>query len=617
MLDEQDNIFDVPHSLPSNSHMTAVATRTPSGASKIESNKYMPDYGGILEVPGTKTKQSGIRVGIPFDTNPYYVRVVADTEGPRTIEPRGRDCLIVASYLKTDGHDDLYQSNRSFTTMRAIGKTLYLDIVKSIPCEPTAPEIHLSHTYGHVPYSNRISGLKYCDSDVDSDNKSDTKCVLVKFPQGIKLIKLNRLYQIPSKVQITLQTHESDSETEVDESDAVVLPDQSAVRSIDSFAETQGLELKDASLNRSQSWLYIASSDWQDFYVKLYDLNTSKQCYNILTKLRDDDVKIRIAESKRLDSDRKRSLRSFIPSQPSFEELQQIVCDPNHLMNSLMITSNRVALVDPRESTIAMNYADKFKILSISPTERFKHLEFSHCNDQQFYLMSDEKLRALDKRYPSKDMNILNHMIDSAYYDMMTMKLAPSKNAGQETVCLSACGHICIFSFNQSQYTHSLVASPGNLVNPRSMHNPIHEPSPTTISGRSTDELYGLAVDSNKIFDSKNVLFSTLQLSQEGDVCVRGFLAPRDNFLDFESRSATRQKTQPARRSQSPVRKESPANPDLDDAGSNESRVQTQEDDGNQLNILDASCVIEAEKLLTTKRARLKYESMKKKLRRR
>lgn len=602
MFDEQNNVFDVPHSLPSNSHMTALGSRTPAGPSKVESNKYMPDYGGILEVPGIKTKQSGLRVGIPFDTNPYYVRIESDSEQFKSVEPRARDCLIATPYLNTDGDDDLYRSDNSFSTLRAVGKTLYLDLVTSIPCRPMAPELHHFTTYGHVPYSYKILGLKYCDI---IDNY-----VIVKFAQGIKLIKLNSYYKIPPKVKFVENDHESDSETEMDDCDEISMANQSAVNSIDSFAESQGLEVKDASLSRSQRWLYMASSDCKDLYVKLFDLSTSKQCHNVITKARDDDVKISIEESKKLNTDRRRSLRSFIPSKPSFEELQQITCDPNHLVNSMMITSNRVALIDPREKTISMNYADRFRILSISPTERFRQIEFSHFNDQQFYLMSDERLRAIDKRFPSKDMNILNHMIDSINYDVMTMRLTATEETEHEILCLSAYGHVCIFSFDQSQYSHSLVTSPGNLINPRSMHNPIHEPSPTTISGRPTDELYGLAVGSNRIFESKGVLFSTLQLSQEGDVCVRGFLCPRDDFLNFEVGSSTRNTEQVVKKCSSPMS-------DYDGSGSNESRVQTPEDDGNRLNILDAGCILKAQEHLTTKRAITKYESMRKKLCRR
>jgi hypothetical protein len=279
-----------------------------------------------------------------------------------------------------------------------------------------------------------------------------------------------------------------------------------------------------------------------------------------------------------------------------------------------MVTSNRVSLVDPREKSIAMSYADKFKILSASPTERFKQVEFSHFNTQQFYLMSDERIRAMDKRYPSKDLNILDHMIDSSTYDMMTMKLAASEKAKQETLCLSAYGNICIFSFDQSCYTHSLLVSPGRLVNPRSMHNPIHEPSPTVISGKAADELYGLAVSSGSIFESDDVLFSTLQLSQEGEVCVRGFLTPRDSFLDFGDNSTAMPMIKAIKKSCST--NEKPSNPDLEDLDDSESRVQDPADDENQINILDPSYVLEAEKLLTTKRANLKYEWMKKKMRR-
>jgi hypothetical protein len=580
--------------------MASVASRTPSGHTKVESNKYMPDYGGILEVPGTKTKQNGLKVGIPFDMNPYYVRIVSDTEQRVSPEPRGPDCLLAVSYLNADGYDDLYSSEFSFSTIRAVGKTLSLDLVKSIPCQPTAPEIHQYTTYGHVPYSYNITGLKYCDN-VDN-------YVIVKFAQGVKLIKLNKLYRMPPEIQFDSTNCESDSETEVDEDNRIPMPDQSALTSIDSFAEKPGAQVKDATMSINQDWLYIASSDERNLYVKLYDLSTSKQCYNILTKTRDDDVKIRVDESKR-----KQSLRSFIPSKPSFEELQQIVCDPSHLINSLMITSNSIGLVDPRESSISIYYADKFKMLSTSPTERFKQIEFSHFNDNQFYLMSDEKLRALDKRYPSKDMNIMNHMLDTADYDVMTMKLAAMERSEQETLCLSVYGHICIFSFDQSQFTHSLISSAGKLINPRSLHKPVHEPSPTSISGKVSDELYGLALTSKTmIFDSKDIMFSILQLSQEGDVCVRGFLTPRDNFLNFESCS-TRRSTRPGQPKTNPDQEPSQRS-ELEETDNYAVQNPT-DSQHSQLNILEADCIIEAEKQLT-KRAKQRYDWMKKKLRR-
>lgn len=603
MLSDQENIFDVPHSLPSSAHSIALSTRTPTTINKIQNAKFMPDYGGNLEVPGTQTKHYCFRQGIPFNTNPHYVRVVCANEESRKYTYETANNLIVAAYLNKYREDDTLSY---FSVIRALGANLYFNAVRRIPYDP--PEIQSSTIYAHIPYIYNITGLKCCDT-LD-------KFLVVKFDRGVKLLRLNRSFQLPPA---TLNLREKDDEDDNDENEAIediADPNQSAFDFVGSFAGRRNFQVRDACLSTNQNILATASSDRKDIDINLYDIAKSKKCYKTLVKTRDDNAQLacRTDHIDMTEGPRRKSLRSYVPVKSSFEELHQIENDPGHLIHMSLTTSNRVAAIDIRSDSIWQDYVNRHKLQSVTPTEIFKQIAYSRRNDQQFYLLSNEKVRVFDKRFLSQPMNSLEHNLDSTDYDMLSMKLINNDLDRTETVCLSSFGRLCFMSFDQTHKTHSIVGHSGELVNPTSLHMPLQEPSPIEITMKQSDELYGLDIGKELIFARNDIAFSVVQLSQEGDICIRGYEQESDNLKPvrvISQAKAALEQHKSLEFHQSYRR----FNSNLTDREIDRSIAVCEAGDSEDFfNILDTSTLLEAEERTMSKRASQKYELMKRKL---
>lgn len=592
-MDEQENIFDVPHSLPSSAHPIALATRTPTGLVKVESTKFIPDYGGSLEIPGTKSKRYCLRKGLPFCMEPKYLHIIGSGKGIPQKKSDDATSLIVASYLNPGPG-----SAPTVSVIRAIGSTLYFNAVQTVPCG--TPDIIESSIYSHVPYPFNISGLKYCDT-LD-------KLLLVKFEQGVKLVRLNQSYKI-SGAYITPES--SDTEEEEVNSDKVSLSDQTVMNFVGSFPERRGLQLGDVCLTTNQRTLATASSDQKNIYIKLYDINRSKKFCKTIVKARDDNAQIVTQRAQEHAVDRKKTLRSFISIREPVELMQQLESNPFQLLQMMLTTSNRVSLVDIRSDSIQHNYVDRFRLLSALPTELFSQIRFSKKTDQQFYLLSNERVRVFDKRFLSQPMVSLEHMLDPTTHASMNMRLISRDQSDIETLCISSNGRLCFTSFDQSIRSQSLIPNSGDLVNPCSLHAPFHEPSPAEISGKPSDELSCLDVSNENVFANDQFAFSVFQLSQDGDISVRIFEKSSDEQQTIKIPSQAKIVLE-QHKLHKPQMEKYHSNIDNDLTRIRQPIPDISEDEC--LNILDSSSIVCAEDKLASKRALEKFDMMKMKL---
>lgn len=605
MLDDQENIFNVPHTLPSSTHPVALATRTPTSLVKADASKLMPDYGGLLEVPGTRSKQYCLRKGIPFHIRPYCAQIMGT--GVEEVRKESEDSvnLVVASYLEEQREPTCHSP---ISVIRAVGSTLYLNALRTIPEQHS--EVLESSTYAHVPYPHQISGLKYCDR-IGS-------FLIVKFEQGVKLLRLNEAFQISS-----YESPES-SDTEEDEPKIgrVSISNEMALDFIGSFPELRGLRFGDACLTSSQRTVAMTSSDTRNIYIKLYDVSNSKKYYKTIIKARDDNAQVMTRRARQSLPDGTRLPRSFVPIRQPYESMQQLENDPHHLIHLTLTTSNRVSLVDIRSNSIYHDYVDRFKLVSALPTEHFNQVVFSRANGQQFYLLSNERIRVFDKRFLSQPMLSMEHMLDSSYHDVMKMKLIGHQEDDIETLCISTYGRLCFMSLDRGGLAHSLLDNSGELLNPRSLHLPLHEPSPAEVLGEVKNELHGLDVTTSKLFSNDRMAFSVIQLCHEGHIYVRGFERPPEDDQTLKTpsqaslsvrriKSRKLQMDEPASRSFKLVELSEAGNGRRRRRSESPERESDEEDEDVFLDALDTSFIIDAEDKLTSDKAREKMELRK------
>lgn len=570
MLDNSiDSIFNIPYSLPSNTHSIAIATRRPT-AGYTQLYKYMPDYGGILEVPGSKCKNNGLNSSLLFAREPKYVRLVSQSN--EVIEGAVSDeCLAVACYLDS-GH---------FSTIRAVGKTLYFNAAQKLPYDCDAPPtVQESISYAHVPYSYDIKGLKH--------NLNSNDHVIVKFNQGVKLLKLNKSFELPAR----------------NSNSSVHLPEQAAMEFVGSFPSSQGFRVSDACLNANGcspfpkiTHLNIASCDGRDLQVRIYDLNRPELVQKVVDSLYDDSTQITNTRITR------RRTRSYVPLENKTESIEQLDKDPSHLFNMFLTTSHRVASVDPRKQALASIYVDKNKLASVLPGEKFKQAEYSMWRDHQFYLLSSMKLRVIDTRFPSNPVNTVDHQLGKPPFESINMGVIKLGN-NKEIICMSCFGRLHFITFGEPG------GSQDARVTPRSLHQIFVEPSPVDYTGDEADELVGLRTTSQSIFNAEQVLFSVLQLSKEGDVCIRGYSGNDESESGgFPTRAEAIVRSEKSRK----IRFRQPCNLDIEDRDVYEPSVDNIEG-ATFLDVTNTSDIDEAEANLVSKRAAQKCSEMRQKL---
>ena len=479
MLDR--SIFNIPFSLPSLTHSISLATRPPS-YKYAQDSRYMPDYGGILEIPKSITKNYALGTGIPFDPYPYYIRVQGPHEEGTLRKPKPTGCLSFASYLDDDN---------LFSTIRAMGSVLYFDAITKFP-DHDVPRILSYDTYAHVPYRYDIESIKFRDQRKN--------LLLVNFPNGVKLLKLNQSFELPDE-------------------DGVQLPDQSAIDFVGSFAEESRYKISDSCLGYYRSTLATLSSDSDSMKLRLFDLKNSKKLITrVVYPLLDD----RVAEdalTNQTDVRPRRSQRLFAPLKREREAPFEIESDPYHLFNMILTTSRRVMLIDPRENEHSKSYIDKNKVKSVIPTELFRKINFSQ-NEHQIYLLSNQHVRALDRRWLNTPMNTVAHQLDASNLKELDMEVLTVSRLSEIT-CTSLGGHLSFITFEPGPESD-------RGINPKSLHYPFHEDSPRDLSGRQSDELYGLSASVKSVLKSGYLAFSVFQLSEEGDVCIRGYKEAQD-----------------------------------------------------------------------------------------
>lgn len=490
MLDDQDNVFDIIYSLPAISHSNAIATRTPAAGYGQES-KYMPDYGGILETPFSKLKNNALTSGLPFKPTSIY-RGISKLETPHGAplsKQFSNDCLIVAPYLNSNSADE-------YSIIRAIGQHLYLDLIRD-STDGLGTQKSSVTNYVQVPYSNDITGIKF------SGHQSDF--LTVKFVQGVKTIKLNASYEVPT-----------------DDSCCDVGLAGPAIHVSASVAEKSHLRVRDVCLNPfNKSIQATASDNVNTSQVKIYDISTNSR-----RPIQTIDTGGGSASSSATTSYgdervlRGRTIRWFESSKPSLRGIQEIDHIPYHLVNMILTTDQEVELIDPRSNMIAQTYVDRSKIPSFYPIEYMRRTRYSCRNSHQFYSLSNVHMRVFDTRFPGVPVNQMNHMLDSDSYDSMNMKVIRGGQSDLDILCVSSRGRLCFFTFNQNQEN--------KLINPRANHMPYHEPSLDEMIQEGNSELFGLDFrDQMQNKNSMKEMFSVYQLTDDGDISVRRFL-PND-----------------------------------------------------------------------------------------
>lgn len=491
-----DPIPNIIYSLPAVAHSLAITNRTPT-AGFTQKFKYMPDYGGILEIPNSSLKNNGLAPSqLPLSANLTTFNEIALNRNHQYLksnEPTN-DCLVV-----------LPINNRTILAISAIENQLYLDYVE----RDLTDRSYSSSPIALEKYNELITGLKLSGD-----------CLLVKFSQTQKVVKLN---------QLLLDGPENAS---------TILPEKH-LQSLHSITEIPGMAIRDCCLNRfNKSILGIASDHFSLGQLKLYDISESRHPFHTITW--DSLVDSSYVEENELGRDtvvdinlRRRSIRTFRPTKPALRGIQQLDNIPSHLVNMFVSTDYKTSLIDPRIDRIAQVYVDRSEIPTFYPTEYLRRSIFSQRNGYQFYSLTNHHIRVFDTRYLGLPLNQINHMLDSDSYNRLHMRLIEYKTYDdKDTLCCSTGNRIAFISFDQT--------TKSNLINPRSIHLPYHddfdyilkkELSSLDLNDQSC-RMFGLDVweqdkcDPNE--DYNQLMFSVMQISNAGNILIRDYNSKHD-----------------------------------------------------------------------------------------
>lgn len=597
MSDDLDLFSDIIYSIPAGSHSVAQATRRVT-AGYTQHSKYVPDHGGILDVPGSSLKIRSLDQEMPFKPKPRRFNLSVANDYTSEIKPTTDDCLLATSYLET------VDKSEKYSIVRALNTHLHLDLVDNTS-QRTEPNEPSSHCYAHVPYSENITGVKL----VENLNN----ILIVKFENGVKVIKLN-----PSH-KVDLDSGES-SDTSNDDPDPSM--NETALGFLATINERVGLKVKDSCMNPfNKTILAMASENFESQVVKLYDLTGTRQPYHSIAWSNEDSNNPVEQQAMSYGGDsaraqRRRTLRTFKPLQKGIEGIKQIEHIPSHLVNMMLTNARQVSLIDPRLDKPGQVYVERSKISSFYPIEFIRRFAFSIKNNYQFYSLTNVHLRVFDTRYPCTPMSQVNHMLNSETFEVMNMKIIPYDDSRTETVCCSSLGRLSFLTFDHERAE--------KIANPCSSHHPYHEPEPAEVSGE-TEELFGLAIvdEAAHSSSSSSSLFSVLQLSSSGSVCYRKYesrdsepdLNPSDqnnqlSIVQQENERLLRARAREHLEEDSDATEIIPYDSDTELNDSSDTHSLS----ADEINILDPSDVDDSEGRIESKRAKEAYEKMKNKL---
>lgn len=481
---DQEGNIDIIYSLPAITHSVAIANRTPA-ARFTQKSKYMPDYGGIIETPESALKKNDLTSTLPFKSNSSRFRELIlkrEIQLTKAIQPQN-DCLVV---VPSDYGD-------YFIVITAYDNSLYIDSVVI----NNNDNYHDTNLILLKQFSEKIIGIKLLQ-----------KFLAIKFLMTVKLLDLDMLLKEVESNVTNLNTYSC-------------------------ITERVGFCIKDTCINKYNKSIHTIASDHScSGQVKLYDLSSkqaAKQAFLTISWDSEEDNSYVVNEDESNTIHRTlrgRSIRQFIPSRPAIRGIQQLDCIPSHLVNMIVTTDYKTSLIDPRMNQLGQVYVDKTSIPSFYPIEYLRRTVFSNNNGYQFYSLSNVHIRVFDTRYPGLPMNQLNHMLDSERQDSLQCKLINYKTSSLETICCSSDSRISFITFDQ--------AGSSNLINPKSIHLPYHDDGDDFIDQQvspfESREMYlltGLDVRCN--LDDSDILFSTLQLLNNGNILMRDFTQPQND----------------------------------------------------------------------------------------
>lgn len=472
----------IPYSLPTITHSVIISTRSPYVGYR-QSAKFMPDYGGVLEIPGSNIKNNVLGTGLPFDLRPdvYHVPLSSpqNLRGAAIARPYANHVLITTSYLDSE-------SDTNFSSISSVNGNLYLDSVEEIYRKNHNTYRYHTQRYAHLYYDQNILGLK-----LDENNKES---LLVRFERCVKTLKL-------------LASYEPDNCSEFP---------SSPIEESSKIKEKSGSFIRDACLNPfNRRILSVASEAPDQLLVNVYDLeHKSEPFHSIVSSSKLDlNYPMKFGVVSKPES-RLHAPRIFESLKTTDNTIHQIDNIPSHLVNMLLTTDSYTALIDPREQSVGLTYCDRAKIPSFYPIEAIRRIQFSSKNDNQFYSLSNVHLRAFDTRYPNMPMNQINHMLDPAdCEDNIDLRSIGLDSNDCELICIATRDRLCFCSFEQDLQSQ--------LVNPKSKHPPYHDENPTKSDQVPT---YTHSLSLRPEYDhSRGLLFSTLQLNQKGHLIIKKF----------------------------------------------------------------------------------------------
>lgn len=595
MSHDLDLFSDIIYSIPANAHSVAQATRRIT-AGYTQHSKYVPDHGGVLDTPNSFLKIRSLEQEMPFKPRPSRFNLPLTNDYTSQTRPVTEDCLIATSYLENVDRVD------KLSIIRALNTHLHVDLVDST-IQKTLIDRPVSTCYAHVPYTEVITGVKLVE------NLNDI--VIVKFDNGVKLIKLNPAFRLDQ---------ESGDSSDASNDDLNSNPSEAALGFLATINERIGQKVRDCCMNPfNKTIIATASDNFESQTVKLYDLTRPRQPYHSISWLNEDSgdaIEQHISDGGgRSEVVRKRTLRSFKPSKRVIDGIKQFDHIPSHLANMMLTDTRKVILIDPRLDKPGQVYVERGKIPSFYPLEFIRRFAFSSKNTHQFYSLTNIHLRVFDTRYPCCPMSQINHMLNSETFDVMNLKIIPYDDS-TETVCSSSLGRLSFLTFDHARAE--------TLANPCSSHHPYHDPEPAEVSDDDSEELFGLAIVTEPVQNPTSSLFSVLQLSSSGAVCYRRYES-RDsepdldvnNDLDHSVAMAHEKNERLLRaRTQDQVEEDSDATEIIpyDSDTEMDDNSDTLSLSADEINILDPNDVADLDSRIESKRAKEAYEKMKNKL---
>lgn len=496
-IDKSSIDINVPYTLPVSTHSLGLTTRAIT-AWFGEQVKFVPDYGGVIEIPGSFIKNNGLRSGIPVqcDIKFKHRTHIAKNHGdliPRLIDPPPSNCLVATRYLNC--HND-----RNFSTITALGSDLFINSIEFDEPKTCGDDIGKfdSKLYSHTHYSDDIINLKPVHDLKDY--------LILMYDKGIKIAQLNKLFLPCDNFDVS----DVDEKGQMERSEIK--------RALDiklSISESASINVKDSCLNHfNKSILGIATEQNSKHEVKFYDIGKSKSHYHKITW----ECNNSLSWPAKLPTSRARNTRAYASTKPTYDEIRHLDNVPNHLVNMMMLTNFSAVLIDPRLDRLAMDYIQKSKTYNFYPTERLYDMKFSQHNAYQFYCSSDTFVRVIDTRYPGTPVNQLNHMLDIDPGTKTNMIVTPIDfvEEGLETLFLSVPDRLCLMTFHQD--------ASSSIVNPKSRHQPWHEHNNSGLLDQF-DDLYGLAIinENNNTRIENSGQFNVVQTTNSGFLSIRRF----------------------------------------------------------------------------------------------